>query len=403
MRFDRGLRLLIAGSFLLAAPAVFGENRAEQCTAAVISPAASAAGGAVLWKNRDTAVLSNKVVFVRETPYSYAALINAEGASGRQAWAGLNSAGFAVMNTVAYNLPQKSGELQDLEGVIMADALRTCATVEDFERLLRANLGPDLGARANFGVIDGSGRTCLFEVHNHGLEKFEASAAPEKYLVVTNFARSGRAGAGAGYLRFDRAGRLFASLPPGRPIDFQTILTRFSRDCGHALLRNPDPEEWKNIPAEPGLWIHARHTINRPDTSAAVVIVGKNPEDPESSATMWVIPGEPLTAVAVPLWVEAGRSPEPLWKGENAPLWEESARIKTLIHLIDEYDKNEYLLVSRLDNADGTGFLPKLLEAEEAILRETEAFLKTRPEPAEKADFQDRMAARALAAMKAVK
>ena len=116
MRFDRGLRLLIAGSFLLAAPAVFGENRAEQCTAAVISPAASAAGGAVLWKNRDTAVLSNKVVFVRETPYSYAALINAEGASGRQAWAGLNSAGFAVMNTVAYNLPQKSGELQDLEG-----------------------------------------------------------------------------------------------------------------------------------------------------------------------------------------------------------------------------------------------------------------------------------------------
>ncbi len=114
-------------------------------------------------------------------------------------------------------------------------------------------------------------------------------------------------------------------------------------------------------------------------------------------------PGEPLTAVAVPL-VGRGRrrSLEPLGR-ENAPLWEESARIKTLIHPIDEYDKNEYLLVSRLDNADGTGFLPKLLEAEEAILRETEAFLKTRPEPAEKADFQDRMAARALAAMKAVK
>ena len=52
---------------------------------------------------------------------------------------------------------------------------------------------------------------------------------------------------------------------------------------------------------------------------------------------------------------------------------------------------------------DGTGYLPKLLEAEASILRETEAFLKTRPTPAERADFQDRMAVHALAAMQAVK
>ena len=396
----RGTMALVA--CWVIAVAVFGQERSEQCTSAVLSPGGSVTGGAVLWKNRDTDVLSNKVVFVRETPYSYLALVNFDAASGRQAWAGLNSAGFAIMNTVAYNLPEKSGELKDLEGVIMADALRTCATVEDFEKFLRANLGPDLGAQTNFGVIDGAGKAFIFEVHNHGFQKYDASAPPEKYLVNTNFARSGESGTGAGYLRFDRAAQLFAALPAG-PVDYRTILTRFSRDCGHTLLRNPPPDEWKKIPAAPELWLHSRHTIDRPDTSACVVIVGKNPADPGSVATMWVIPGEPLTAVAVPLWVEAGRSPEPLWQGEKAPLWEESARIKKIIRPFPESDKQEYLLVSRLDNADGTGYLPKLLETEADIIRETEAFLKTKHTPAELAGFQDRMAARALAAMQAVK
>jgi hypothetical protein len=392
--------MILALGFAVAS-AGFGQARGEQCTSAVLSPGGSVTGGAVLWKNRDTDTLSNKVVFVRETPYSYLALVNFNAPSGRHAWAGLNSAGFAIMNTVAYNLPQKSGELKDLEGIIMADALRTCATVEDFERYLQANLGPDLGAQTNFGVIDGNGRAFIYEVHNHCFRKYDASATPEKYLVNTNFARSGEAGQGAGYLRFDRAAQLFAALPPG-PVDYRTVLTRFSRDCGHTLLRQPAPEEWKRIPAAPGLWIHSNHAIDRPDTSACVVIVGKNPADPASLATMWVIPGEPLTAVAVPLWVESGQAPEPLWKGEKAPLWEESARIQKLIRPYPENDKGEYLLVSKLDNADGTGYLPKLLEAEAGILSETENFLKIRPGPAELAAFQARMAARALAAMRAV-
>jgi hypothetical protein len=380
---------------------LFAQDRAEQCTSAVISPAASATGGAVLWKNRDAGVLSNKVVHVAETPHSYLALVNFDAASGRQAFAGLNSAGFAIMNTVAYNLPAKSGEMKDLEGVIMADALRTCATVEDFEALLQANLGPDLGALTNFGVIDAAGRAVIFEAHNHGFETIDAAEAPEKYLVNTNFARSGEEGDGAGYLRFDRATELFRGLPPG-PVDPFTILTRFSRDTGHSLLRHPAQSEWKNHPPTPELWIHTRHTIDRPDTSAAVVILGRNPDDPASVATMWVIPGEPLAAVAVPLWVEAGRSPEALWKGERSALWQESKRIRNMIRPLAESEKKEYLLVSKLDNSSGTGYLPKLLETEAAIIRETKTFLSKPRTPAELGDFQDRTAARALEAMKRV-
>jgi hypothetical protein len=114
---------------------------------------------------------------------------------------------------------------------------------------------------------------------------------------------------------------------------------------------------------------------------------------------MWVIPGEPVTAVAVPLWVEAGASPEPLWQGEKAPLWVESARLKKLARPFDEGNKGDYLKLTALDNAAGTGFLPGLLEAERAIIAETDAFLSQPHSADEYREFQDRMAVRALAAM----
>jgi hypothetical protein len=131
-----------------------------------VGPRAGEDGRPILWKNRDTDVLSNRVVFVKEAPYSYLGLADLEARSGRSVYVGVNAAGFAIMNSVAYNLPKKAGESEDREGFLMADALRTCRTAADFEALLKANLGRDLGARANFGVIDAEGAAVLFEVHS---------------------------------------------------------------------------------------------------------------------------------------------------------------------------------------------------------------------------------------------
>ena len=150
---------------------------AEECTTAVVSPSAAVGARPILWKNRDTGTLSNKVVFVDDAPFDYLCLANADGASGRSCFAGLNAAGFAIMNSVAYNLPKTAGETEDREGVIMADALRTCRTAADFGRYLDRNLGPHLGALANFGVIDAEGAAVLLEVHNHGYTVVDAAAA----------------------------------------------------------------------------------------------------------------------------------------------------------------------------------------------------------------------------------
>lgn len=391
--------LLFVLSLLLLPISVRADK--EQCTAAVISPLATVNGAPIIWKNRDTGTLSNKVVHVQAAPFSYLALVNAGSPSGRHAWAGLNSAGFAIMNTVAYNLPEKPGEMSDLEGIIMADALRTCRTVEDFEKYIQANLGSDLGSRANYGVMDASGDAFLYEVHNHGYEKFDAASTPDGYLVVTNFARSGKRNEGAGYIRFERAKRLFQSLPE-KQITFQEIISHFTRDIGHVLLQHPALHDLKSLPAGENRWLYSSDCIDRPSTSAAVVVVGKNPGEHDSLATMWVIPGEPLCAVAVPLWVEAGICPKSLWEGEEAPIWQESLRIKDILRPQKEGNKKNYISLTRLDNAGGTGYLPLLLETESEIIKTTLKFLSENRTSDELAAFQEKMVEKALSILKRI-
>ncbi len=393
------MQRLLAASILAAVLLAAGSAPSEACTAAVVSAAGSGEGAPLLWKNRDTDTLSNKLVWVEEQPFDYLCLANANSASGRMCYAGLNAAGFGIINTVAYNLPEGDGEMADLEGAIMADALRSCRTVADFEAYLAANLGPDLGSLANFGVLDAEGGAAVYEVHNHGFERLDAAAAPDGRLVVTNFARTGAEGEGAGYLRFERATELFGELAPER-VAARTILHRFSRDLGHTLLDHPELAELAAQPASPPRWISSRDCIDRPDTSATVVIVGRRASVP---ATLWVIPGEPLTAIAVPVLVEAGASPAVLWRGEEAEMWRESLRIKRLLRPSTEGHKGDYLDLTRLDNAAGTGWLPALLGTEREILDRTEAFLAEPRGAAELAAFQEQMAELALATLRSVR
>ena len=388
-----------AGIFLtMAWVTVGGAPAADACTTAVVGPEASTTGTPILWKNRDTSVLSNKVVFVEEEPYAYLCLANARADSGRSCFAGLNDSGFAIMNTVAYNVPEVPGESNDREGVIMADALRTCRTVDDFERYLEANLGPELGGQTNFGVIDADGGAALFEVHNHGIEQIDAADEPADYLVNTNFARSGAEGEGEGYIRFKRASELFRSFLPGG-VDPEVILHSFSRDLGHPLIDGPTLSDASALPPQPPVWVNSRDRIDRPSTASTVVIVGRSAERP---ATLWIIPGEPLTAAAIPLWVEAGRSPAALFEGQEAPLWTESLRIKRGLRPSRIGHMGDYLDLTRLDNADGSGYLPELLEMESSIFAETAAFLAGRPGPEELGDYQEQVADRVLGHLQSI-
>ena len=387
------------GAALTAGFAPAGEL--EECTTAVIAGPATADGNPILWKNRDTDSLSNKVVLVREQPYDYLAVVNAGETSGRIAWGGLNSAGFAIINSVAYNLPQESGEAGDLEGHVMADALRSCATADDFERDLEANLGAGLGVQTNFCVIDANGGAAIFETHNHGYKRLNTSDTPEKYLLNTNFSRSGKTDKGAGYLRFDRENELFRAIPAGK-LTHGFVLQSAARDLGNSLLRHPDRTEWKKLPADPPTWIHANYTIDRGATACAMVIHGVKPGEDPRNATLWVILGEPVCSVAIPLWVAAGETPAELRAGARAPVYQEALRLQERLRPLKGRDRREYLDLGRLDNRAGTGWLPGNLKLETEILEETARLLQKGASPAQLADFERSAAARVLATLRRI-
>jgi hypothetical protein len=374
---------------------------AEECSAAVVSAAAGMDGRPILWKNRDTDALRNKLVFVDESPQPYLGICDAGDASGRRVFAGLNAAGFAIMNTVAYNLPLPSGEARDFEGAIMADALRRCRSVEDFAAYLNDNRGPGLGSQANFGVLDATGGAALFEVHNHGFSRLDAQDAAEKYLLVTNFSRSGEADAGRGYVRFERLNALFHADEDGK-FGVAQVLQNFARDLQNPYLPRLDPASRAQLPAQTPYYVHTQQTIDRGSTAAAIVIHGVNRGQEPGAATLWVILGEPVCGIAVPLWVEAGTVPAELNAGDTAPINRESMRLKALLRPFKDSERVEYANLARLENGSGSGWLPVLLAKERTIFDRTASFLATQPDPAAKAAFEKQMAAEALQTLQSV-
>ena len=82
--------------------------------------------------------------------------------------------GFAIMNSASYNLNlQDTSKLKDNEGFVMKKALQSCATLQDFEALLKS-LPKPMGVNANFGVIDANGGAAYYETSNYTFIKFNA-------------------------------------------------------------------------------------------------------------------------------------------------------------------------------------------------------------------------------------
>jgi tetratricopeptide (TPR) repeat protein len=389
---------LVAAGVVL--PGLAGSGT-EECTTLVAAGLATPSGGPILWKNRDTGTLSNKVILVTEHPYTFLALVDADDTAGRAAWAGINAVGFAIANSASYNLPQPAGELQEQEGVVMAEALRTCRTVGDLERMIARRQGKRLGVRTNFFAIDAEGGAAIIETHNHGYTRYDAASFPGQRLPNTNFSRSGAENDGSGYLRFDRETQILRTVPDGH-LDAETVFRVLARDLSHPLLRHPSREEWKQLSADTPFWIHSNYTIDRPSTAAVVVIQGVRPGQDPARSTMWVALGEPVTTIAVPLWVGAGAPPDEVWQGKDAPISAEASRLKNVLRPLKSRERAEYLDLTQLDNAAGTGWLPKLLAVEHGIFAETEALFGRNPSPGELSVHQKSMAGRAYSTLKAV-
>lgn len=401
-------RNMIPKAFLIVIELAVLVRTAAPCTLAVISGRASANGRPLMWKNRDTSDPNNKLMFFKGPKHDFIAVVISEDTALAEVWGGQNTAGFAVMNAQADDLGDASKKLDGAgNGAFMKLALGLCATVRDFEDLLVRERGKwDLAT--NFGVIDAEGGACFFEARRDSFAKFDTKdprVAPFGTIVRTNFAfTSPDPMLGGGFDRFERIGHIIEAARAQGRIDVRFILREASRDLIHEKLHsNPLARPLPDDPAAP-LYAHTNDTINRNTSVSALVFEGAPSPDRADLGTMWVLLGQPVAGVAVPVWPASGTVPAVTTGPKTAPLNDMARAITAYLYPDPRGRMSQYLNVTRLRTFDGEGVLPKLYRIEDRALERAAAkrteWAAARPDPAEMARFQESVAAETYEALR---
>ena len=278
------------------------------CTSAIFSGKVTSSGRPEIWKNRDSGYMQNRIDYVAagvNIKYSFLYLSNSQGGDP-EAWSGVNSQGFSIMNTVSYNIRREGDDtpdsLMDREGIVMYQALARCTTLADFEALLDSLEAP-FGLETNFGVIDALGGAAYYEVNNFSWVKYDVNdpeVAPDGYLIRSNYSFSGLEGKGQGYVRYDNALKIISErLAGGGKIDPVWIMNSLSRSYWQSQLGFNPLEEFNSYCLD-------KDFIPRKSTCAVTIVEGVNPGEDPLQAVMWCALGYPPTSQMVPLMVCAG-------------------------------------------------------------------------------------------------
>jgi hypothetical protein len=360
---------------LLLLTAGITENT-EACTTFIISGKNTPDGKPILYKNRDTGTLDNAIVFFSDGKYQYIGVVDSRESWKKEVWGGFNSAGFAIMNSMAYNNNiGDTTKLEDQEGVVMKLALASCATLADFEKLLN-DLPKPLGVNSNFGVIDASGGAAYYETGNYGFKKIDANdpaLAPDGYLIRTNHSFTGAVDQGMGYIRYAAASEALNMAAAQKKLEPQYLLNNISRNLKHSLtkvnLRSDLPRDNKSAEFR-----NFEDFIPRFSTASVIMVVGAAKGEDPAAAMAWMVDGSPLTAVAVPVWVSAGKNLPwvvSMKDDMHSPLCDAAMQLKGQLFPISRGNGNKYINVAALINAEQTGILQRLEPVENEIFRKT--------------------------------
>ena len=333
------------------------------CTTAVISGKFTKDGRPMLWKHRDTWAINNKIMTFNDGKYSYIALINSKDKSGKSIWIGYNSAGFAIMNSASYNLNNDTIKQTGLEGRLMKEALQSCATIDDFEAMLKAMDKPTR-LEANFGVIDANGGAAYFELANFRYTKYDATdpvVAPYGYIIRTNHSMSGELGKGGGYIRYVTTDNEFLMAIKENRLTPKTIVQNCTRNMTNSLTK-VDLNDYDNIPANHPTYVSFTDFVPRRGTSSSIIVEGVIKGESTKNVVMWTVLGWPLASVCIPLWlndkVELPRIVQYDDKVKDSPLCNMALQVKNQAFSYKwGYSSKYYINVNALLNADNTGLI----------------------------------------------
>lgn len=349
----------------------------DACTSAIVSGKLTANGRPLMWKNRDTNDLNNRVerIAAHDGLMEFVALFDARDLQDTAAWMGFNEAGFAIMNTASYNLNGNDGVKEmDREGELMRYALERCKTVDDFENLLKTRRKP-LGVEANFGVIDALGNGAYFETGNYKYVKFDLNDAPEGILMRTNYSYSGAKDKGMGYVREKNEKVLLAPHIEAQDITPAVFTEELSRTFYNSQLGKDFTRSGDN-------WIVDQDFIPRRISTASVVIEGIVPGENPLLTTMWIALGYPPCAEVYAVWVgEGGVAPEltGTTADNHSVQCDRVNQRKAEVFPVTRGNGKQYLNLSKLYNNEGTGYCQKLaLKNKQAYKRGYEEIARRR-------------------------
>ncbi len=320
-----------ASGILVILTAALAAQPAAACTVAVFGPAATKDGRPMLWKNRDVDNPDQEVRYFDDGRYRFVA--NTYAGETTKVWAGINEAGFAIMNSDAHNMRGRDGD----DGLTMKAALATCASVGDFAKLMDSINKLGRSVTANFGVFDSTGMTSIFEAANTFYVRYDASDDSLGLIVRANYAMAGDTNRLLGKERFERAMELVRAARAENRITVEFVIRELARDIG-AVGFDPYPLPYEGVYGGlPFGYLPITGTVCRTSTRSVEIMVGPRPGEPVNDGMMWMMLGAPDAVLPVPLWVAGGPVPELLDGPVRSRICDEAKTVRDYILASPDY------------------------------------------------------------------
>ncbi len=348
------------------------------CTSAIITGKATVDGRPLMWKNRDTDHLNNRLQYFKGSKYNFIGLVNSE-SKGGEVWSGSNEVGFCIMNTASYNIdiPEDRKFEKDGEGVVMYKALSVCKTIKDFEKFLDTLTRP-IPVEANFGVIDAEGGAAYYEVNSRVWVKRDAndpSLAPNGYLIVTNFSFTGREDQGLGYIRHATAEHIInKAFAEGIKFTPEWIMDNLSRSYYNSLLGVDVLKS--DILTKTNGWFIDQDFISRNSTSSISIFQGVKKGEDAKNTIFWCAMGYGPLSILMPILIKGeDKIPSVLMSENNTPtnckLCDLSLSIKKKVFPVKRGSGQRYFRLADLFNSSNSGYSQILKKSETKVLNES--------------------------------
>lgn len=266
------------------------------CTTAIVSAGASETGRPILWKQRDNKY-KNCVVYNTDGKYAFVAIANLPVASEKHLAAGVNETGFAIVRNTCNTMLHEPVDKSRTIGILYM-ALCNCATVDDFEQLLKSIPTPrPFGS--NFGVIDGKGGAAYFEAGDLSYTRYDVPDG--EYMVRTNYAMNPVVPLNTvnniSKTRYDTA--LWHMERHKGKFSSEWMMKELGRSF-YSAYQGGDMMKHSR-----GGRAFDRDFICRKGSISEVSIEGVVEGDRPNSSVMWTMCGYPACSYAMPVWVAA--------------------------------------------------------------------------------------------------